>query len=111
MRNTFDDAIVDAEDDVVDAETPIDVSGAALNDFRNENAGVVADVRVVSTSRYAEAQSRGSSFQSDFVVLPLFFLSTAIRTTGINTFASRSLRNGTNYIRLLYEKRPIFSRG
>ena len=62
MRNTFDDAIVDAEDDVVDAETPVNVGGAALNDFRDENAGVVADVRVVSASRYAEAQSSGASF-------------------------------------------------
>ena len=62
VRNTFDDAIVNTKDDVVDAETPVDVSGATLNNFRDENTGVVADVRVVSASRYAEAQSRGSSF-------------------------------------------------
>ena len=62
VRNTFDDAIVDTKDDVVDAETSIDVGGAPLDHFRDENAGVVADVRVVSASRYAEAQSRGSSF-------------------------------------------------
>jgi len=61
VRDTFDDAIVDAEDDVVYAETSVDVGGATLNDFRDENTGVVADVRVVSASRYAEAQSCGSS--------------------------------------------------
>ena len=34
MRDTFDDAIVDAEDDVVDAETSVDVGGATFKGRR-----------------------------------------------------------------------------
>ena len=51
-------------DDVVDLESAVVRRGAAVNDLNDEDAGVVADVRVVRAAHDGEAEARAAPLQS-----------------------------------------------
>ena len=45
--------------------------GAAVNDLGDEDAGVVADVRVVRAARDGEAEARAAPLQVNLLIIPL----------------------------------------
>ena len=45
--------------------------GAAVNDLGEEDAGFVADVRVVHAARYGEAEAHAAPLQVNLLIIPL----------------------------------------